>query len=128
MQVAVEAEGYARKRSKPKPYRDLDNVHRYFGFILMKACRLHSATQVKTHLYFSRTGETITNNFSQEQFNSIEVELIRIVTAIVADGKVKSLTALSKNRSHCPECQYSPDKITTCVVDPVIKLETISMV
>lgn len=108
-----------------------EDISRYSFQISVYAylmCRLHSATQVKTHLYFSRTGETITNIFTQEQFNTIEAELIRIVTAIVADGKVKSLTALTKNRSYCSECQYSPDKIATCVVDPVIKLETISLV
>ncbi len=115
---------------KTTAYPTPEDISRYSFQISVYAylmCRLHSVSQVKTHLYFSRTGETITNIFSQEQFNVIEAELIRIVTAIVADGKVKSLTALSKNRSHCPECQYSPDKISTCVVDPVIKLETISL-
>ncbi len=72
---------------------------------------------VKAHILYTNSGNLLSFDFSQADFNGIGNRLENLVSEIRAQKKLKSLNEITRNLSHCPECPYFDQQKNICIAD-----------
>jgi ATP-dependent exoDNAse (exonuclease V) beta subunit len=101
---------------------DPDHMERYrfqtklYAFLVFK---LFDCPSVVTHLYFTATGTTVSETYTDIDLFGFEQELEETINAISVGRDAGRLADIPKQRSHCSSCQYGAEAAGICVLDPL---------
>jgi ATP-dependent helicase/nuclease subunit A len=79
--------------------------------------KLHKSERYHTHIFFTRTGVSVDSVYTAEDLERFGTEIRSVISAILADKKVSSLSHIVRNRTECKHCQFYLSEKDRCLAD-----------